>query len=147
MLNLYRRGTIIYCLKYFVRLRKRSWCFPSQIPNRPFCIRYTKIIYNILVFFAYIDARFCLYGKIFIIEACNRFILFVHILNIFFVRIKYIAFTSIPINLSNLSDTISTDAHVHHKADNRNTHNPSKLFLQIFPQGRVQQTQGHKLSD
>ena len=46
-----------------------------------------------------------------------------------------------------LSDTISSDAQVHHKAYNRKTHNPYKLFLQVFNQRRAKQTHGNKLGE
>ena len=94
MLDLYGRCAIIYRLKYVIRWRKRFGCFPSQVPNRRLRIGDPQIIDRFLISFSYIDSGFRLYSNVGIIGACDRLILFVRIVNVFFFQIKYIAFAS-----------------------------------------------------
>ena len=147
VLHLYGRGSEVFGFKNLLRFGERLRRLPSQFTYRRLCIGNPHKDPCLLVLLPDIDAGSRLDRTLGIVFTVNNPVLPIQFLYVLIFHVEHIAIASVPIKLADLSDTITANAQVHHKTENGKAHNPCKLLLQVFYQGRAQQTQGNKLGD
>ena len=123
--------------KNSLRDGKRFGSFPPAFADRRFRVWDSEPANGFPVFFPDEDTGFRFCRASFVVFTADKPVLPVDFLDVFFFHIKDIALPSIPVAFANLSDTISADEQIDHKAKDGKADHVDEILQKIIQHGHA----------